>query len=282
MIELWVADLEVEEKEFNVPSAIGSWNFRQRSNYDELQEKRQEGQCFNSFYAYNEAITLAVSEEGFSQAIDELIDICLILSFLFGKCITPTGSTARSDIQFLKMGDKFLRSRAISGFPALKLKNPLNCIFSSGLPNICKKFSDRRMELFLSRWISGLTCFTLEDLFLSVGVQMDIIKQCEKLSSKKRLSYFTGMERASSRYGIAPLCRDYSKMRNDIVHEGKLSGSKFKEKTKSDCSSVIASTLNWIDAYVTKVLSIDNYIETHDRWNSKNLENGLPGISFHM
>ena len=80
----------------------------------------------------------------------------------------------------------------------------------------------------------------MEDIFLSVGVQMDIVNQCERVATGNLgLTYFQGMESASNRYALTKLTRDYTKMRNDIVHEGVLSGSNFTGKNKADCAVII-------------------------------------------
>lgn len=79
--------------------------------------------------------------------------------------------------------------------------------------------------------------FSLEGLYLAAGVQMDIVKQQERRETGNRgLTYFDGMVSASNRYSLSPLGSDYKDMRNDIVHEGLLSGSNFRGKSKSQCA----------------------------------------------
>jgi len=146
---------------------------------------------------------------------------------------------------------------------------------------VTREFQQRRMRLFLSHWISGLTCFSLEDLFLSVGVQMDIVKQCEITATGVKKNYFEGMESASSRYGIPKLGTDYKNMRNDIVHEGRLSGSNFSGKTKGGCAAVTADALNWIDQYVWAVI-LPGLPLMRLRWKRELIQNGLPALSLHV
>lgn len=89
------------------------------------------------------------------------------------------------------------------------------------------------------------------------------------------------MQSASTRYKLTELSSDYKKMRNDIVHEGKLSGSNFNNKTKHDCAQVTSDSLNWIDRYILSILSIDAS-KVKERWNSGLVESGLPALSFHV
>jgi len=282
MIEFWITELKSEEEQFSVPSSVGTWDFNRRDDYASLLSKVEEGQCAPTYYAFNGAITHATSDHDFMVATGELIDICLILSFLTAACVTPKGNTPQSDATFLALGDSFIRPRAISGFMPLATNHSMAGYFSRGLPAIGSSFKARRMRLFLSHWISGLTCFSLEDLFLSVGIQMDIVKQCEIVASGKALHYYDGMTAASSRYSIQPLSREYCNMRNDLVHEGVLSGKHFKRKNKAQCSQVVASSLNWIDRYVAAVLSIGVSQSLPARWNGKHLEHGLPALSLYL
>jgi len=238
----------------------------------------EKGKCQETFFAGNESVALSASNAELKCAIDDVLDICLILSFLTGACVTPTGTTQMSDIQFIALGDRFLPPRAIRGFPDLDIRMSLQDFFKDGLQKITADFADRRMRLFLAHWISGITCYTLEDLFLSIGVQMDIVKQCEIQKSQKKMKYFDGMISASRRYGLKPLNEDYKEMRNDIVHEGTLTGSHFKARAKIDCAQVTADALNWIDKYILSVLGIGSS-QARERWKASDFEHGLPALS---
>lgn len=279
MIEFWIANLREEETQFLVPSSVGTWVFNRVDHYTSLLSKIEEGQCACTFYAFNETITPKTPDPDFREATNELINICIILSFIKAACVTPAGNTPQSDIAFMRLGDRFIRPRAISGFAPLAIGHSLSDYFSRGLSAISIPFEERRMRLFLSHWISGLTCFSLEDLFISVCIQMDIIRQCEQVASGQKLDYYPGMKAASLRYSIKPLSRDFNCMRNDLVHEGVLSGKNYNHKNKDECSNVVASSLNWIDQYVSTVLSIGASQGLPARWNGKQLKHSLPALS---
>lgn len=279
MIEFWIADLKSDEKKFSIPTIIGTWEFRRKDDYDVILSSVQEGQCSITYCASNEKITHNISNRDFTVVTGELINICLILSFITAACVTPKGTTSQSDVGFLKLGDLFIRPRSITGFPSLPINCSYNDFFSKGFTDLTNSFQSRRLRLFLSHWISGLTCFSLEDLFLSIAVQMDIIKQCEIDATKEELTYRGGMILASLRYGIKPIANDYVKMRNDIVHEGVLSGSKFKNKNKKQCAKVVAASLNWIDRYISAVLNIGIISTSVSRWKAEHFEYRLPALS---
>lgn len=304
-LTLCVNDLLLKEEEFQVPSRIGTWNFYRASNYAQRTEAIENGQCAITYFAYNEAVDSASlanvarnQEEDpvFDTIWDDFVNICLMLSWLTGKCVTTSGTHPCSDIQSAQLPDRVLRSRAISGMPSLPYNGHINDLFSIGLETITAQFADRWMPLHFAHWISGITCFTLEDLYLSLGVQMDIVKQCEIntdqaagiLDRSATYTYFKGMSQASQRYAIPPLDQNYKDMRNDLLHYGKLSCHNFIQKDtagnvipqpKAACAMVVADVLNWLDRYFAKVTQIDSCIPSYDRWQVSDLKSGLPAIS---
>jgi hypothetical protein len=274
MLELAITNLLVEEGVFQIPSEFGYWHFKRTRNYKELLTSIEKGMCANTFSVSLDTIDTMSTDKKFCAACDEIIDICLVLSFLAAKCVTVSGSTRNSDIQFLQLGDKFIRSCSIIGFLTLSSVSSLTEFFNDWFTTSYPNYKNRRLRLFLTHWLSGLTCFSLEDIFLSAAVQLDIVKQCERSKT-----YFKGMESASNRYGLNLLNTDFKKMRNDLVHEGVLSGSNFARKTKPECANVITDTLNWIDTYILAVLGVSGRISGLPRWKGRTLEYNLPAMT---
>jgi hypothetical protein len=277
MLQFALTDLQLDEGTFEIPSVLGKWVFERLPNYNHILASLEKGMVGNTYSATNSAVNLATAPADFAIICSEIIDICLVLSFINGRCVTPSRTTANSDIGFVQFGDAFIRPRAIRGFS--KLQTPLlTSLFSTWLTKY-HAYQQRGLRLQLSHWLSGLTCFSLEDLFLSVGVQMDIIKQQERRATGSALTYFQGMTSASSRFGLSPLGSDYKNMRNDIVHEGVLSGTNFYSKSKAECARVIADTLDWLDRYVLSVIGVSGQIANLPRWDGILLAISLPTIS---
>src|SRR4051794_20512707 len=116
MLQFAITNLQVREQEFEIPCSVGKWEFHRAHNYDDLIPKIERGQCGNTYYATNEAITRTSSDQDFGNAVDEIIDACMMLSFLNARCVTPSGTTGQSSIQFMQLGDDFIQARAIVGF----------------------------------------------------------------------------------------------------------------------------------------------------------------------
>ncbi len=78
------------------------------------------------------------------------------------------------------------------------------------------------------------------------------------------------MEGAAKRVGISPLQADFKNMRNDLIHDGRLSASRFPQKTAADCATVAGEVLNWIDQYIHTVLALGPV--EHVRFSPANLQ----------
>lgn len=279
MLQMTISNLNVADTSFEVPAALGMWEFTRTPNFDEIQDKIEDGMCGNTYLATNMGIGFRTTDNDLETAFDEIIDICLVLSFLNARCVTPTGTTAHSQPQLLIRGDRFITARSIVGFTDISSPG-LTTLFSNWMSVIYPAYKQRNLRLQIAHWLSGLTCFSLEDIYTSVSVQMDVIKQVEILAAGRGLHYYAGMSSASARYRMALLGHDYTKMRNDMLHEGRLSGSNFQNKTKAECADVIAATLNWLDLYVLRVLDIETRVTNTPRWRGQQLSAGLPAFSF--
>lgn len=278
MLEFAIANLLHTETTFEIPSSLGKWEFVRAAKYSEFLGAISKGMCANTYFASLDRIGPTSSDSDFTLACDEIVDICLLLSFLAARCVAPSGTTGQSQIQFFQLGDNFVVPRAIEGFRGIMVPS-LAQFFSTWLATGYPAYQNRTLRLQLCHWLSGLTCFSLEDIYLSAGVQMDIVKQRERAATGNLgLKYFQGMTSASARYSLSPLGNDYKNMRNDIVHEGVLSGSNFAGKSKSECAAVVADTLNWLDSYVLAVIGVLG-TPGLPRWRGQDLERGLPSVS---
>ena len=279
MLSFMVANLITDEDCFDVPSQYGGWHFSKAPRYNE-NINHLDKKCANTFIAeHSDKIFPFLDDNEFPTLCDEMIDTCLILSFLTAKCVSVSGCHSSSDVHFVSLGDKFIRPRAIAGFPKLDRITSLNDIFAAGIQHYQSLMKQRLLRLFISHWISALTCFTMEDIFAFLCIDMDIVKQCELLPNENDVAYFEGMKRASARYKLNALTNDYKNMRNDLIHYGMLSAKNNPNKSKGQCANIIADVLGWIDSYVLAVLSMSARFRATLRWRQKDIENGLPSIS---
>lgn len=273
-----ITDYQSLEDFFSVSARVGAWEFQKGSWYDEIVPKIADGMCGNTYLAFNDSVKHSISDSDLDVVYEDIRDLCLLLSFQAAVCVTPSCSAPGSFAQHLTMGDIFVPSRAIRGLPSLSPINSVVGFLEKGL-TLFRGSHQQYNRLLITHWIGSLTCYTLEDLYLSTCVQFDIVKQVEINILGKKLTYRQGMTEASARLGIQPLLQDATDMRNDLVHEGRLSGSNFPRHTKQDCAAVIADALNWLDEYVIKSAGASAEISPGPRWKATEMAHFLPAFS---
>lgn len=278
MLSFAIADLFLNEIDFTVPSRFGVWEFERFNEYHEIKKNIQPGQCATTFTATNSEVTPRVSHSEFDETIHDLLDICLFFSYCTGKCVTPRKNTLGSDIKYIEFGDNFLLSKNIEGINPININSQYGVVLKDIIISNTCQVDINQFRLLVTYWLNGITCFSLEDLFLGLCVVMDIVKQCEKTFHRRNFSFFEGMQAASTRFNINELSRDYTKMRNDLVHEGKLSGNNYNDKTKTECAETIVQVLNWLDFYFAKILGIENHFTLGNRFSHHDII-GLPSFS---
>lgn len=287
MDEPWaipIANLWTAAETFTATFRGCSWEFERFSQHSEKPDFN-DGGCRNTY----DATHTITPPKTIDDAAGSLLDVCLLLSFATGRCAVPDGRS------LIKAPDCFPTARAIVGFPSLHDSIDLKTLLA-GLTASEAAYDKRRLRLTFSHWLSSLTCFSMEDMATFAFVIMEVVKQCEiarGVKSKHRdpkheLELFEGMESTALMCAIAPLNHDYVKMRNDLLHAGKLSDKNFADKSvpsapvprsKDECAVVLADVLNWIDHYVLAVLQCQLPAGYRDRWDPTVLSAGLPAIS---
>ena len=278
MLGFSIADLFLDETSFTCPSRFGVWVFERFREYNIIKDKIQPGQCATTFSAINSKVTPKMNHSDFDKTVNDLLDICLFFSYCTGKCVTPRKNTFGSDIVYIEFGDHFLLSKNIEGINPIHINSPYGEVLKDVIISKTCRINVNQFRLLVTYWLNAVTCFSLEDLFLGLCVVMDIVKQCEKIFHGRNFSFFEGMRSASDRFNIRELTHDFTKMRNDLVHEGKLSGSNYKDKTKTECVETIVQVLNWIDFYLIKILGLESQFTLGDRFSQNDII-GLPSFS---
>jgi hypothetical protein len=168
-------------------------------------------------------------------------------------------------MSFIQLGEYFPRERNMSEpvHAANTLKDFIDFIecFVQEYPRLKL---DESIILLTHHWIDSMACWSLEDLYLSITTLLQVIAATEEKLGNQR-TFATRFSGAVTRKGIQDLpnyisngnkCYYFIDMRNDLIHEGKLSGSRFPNKNKFDCIGVTVDVLNWIDAYFFAILRL--------------------------
>jgi hypothetical protein len=262
-IGFWLTNLIIpgDPDSVTLSTAAGSWELRKHDRFNEFKVVvTSNGQCAETYSAEGTASYGGSRSAAEDALFEELIPLCLGASYLTGLSVTPTRGLPHSEMQFIDVGDYFPRARAMgSGFPLLGS----SAAFATTLERFVASYpgagGTEKARLLCHHWLDALAFWSLEDLVLSTGTVLEVIAATAETVApvgsevgtfNKNLAY------AAQRFGLSTLPSNFRKMRNDLVHEGVLSGSKFPNKDRAACGLAAAEALDWIDEYIFAALAL--------------------------
>jgi hypothetical protein len=209
-------------------------------------------------YFIESAVGMDVGAALAEGAFEELTPILLGATYATGLSATIERSTMGSDVTIVQSSEHWPRARALGG-PAFVVTTAVE------YKNLVERFlaswpSAGRTEkalLLIHHWLDALSCWSMEDLYLSATTLMQVIVATEaRKQGKDKLEFYPGITAAAQRFGIASLSAEFKNMRNELVHDGQLIGARFAGPDKLACANVVADVLNWIDAYIHAALAL--------------------------
>lgn len=202
-------------------------------------------------YFLENPISLDLGAAAVDRAFDEITPILLAASYATGMSVTIDRSTIASSVSIMQPSDHWPRARALgSGSYAVSTSDEFNRLVEAFVLAWSTTGQTEKARLLVHHWLDALACWSMEDQYLSATTLLQIIVATEaQKQRKKSLSYYNGLEDAANRMGIAPLSQDFMNMRNELIHDGQLIGSRFAGP-RSACDQVVADVLNWFDIYV--------------------------------
>lgn len=159
-------------------------------------------------------------------------------------------------------GPRFPRERGLSIIgPIYSQPSGFEIALSAIVDGFERATRNNNIEVIIHHWLDSLSCWSLEDQYLSACTILEIIKQTERRrNGNPDQHFYDAIVSASNHYKIRVMSRDWILMRNDLVHDGKLSGSKFQNKDVVQCNAVSKDVLHWLDEYVFAVFGIARLI----------------------
>jgi hypothetical protein len=113
------------------------------------------------------------------------------------------------------------------------------------------------VDVMCHHLLNVLSAWCLEDAYLSACTVMELIKWTERRAiGQSKLHLYEAVAGAAKRANLAAPPRDFTKMRNDLIHDGRLAATDFSGKTKHDCADLTAEVLSWIDEFVRKLMGL--------------------------
>lgn len=197
------------------------------------------------------------------RAFDEITPILLAASYATGMSVTINRSTMGSSVSIMQPSDHWPRARALgSGSYVISTSNEFSRLVEVFVRVWPTMGQTEKARLLVHHWLDALACWSMEDQYLSATTLLQIIVATEaQKQGKASLTYYNGLEDAANRMGIAPLSQDFKNMRNELIHDGQLIGSRFVGP-RSACDQVVADVLNWFDTYVHAGLGLGPVAKT--------------------
>lgn len=250
-----------EPNSLTIVTPAGSWELRKDPRYEEYKRAIAEGKIAET-YMVEISCSYTGSRAAAMDAVDEeLVPLCLAASYVTGLSVAPSRSLPASQVTYMQVGPHFPRPRAMGlGFPAC----PDDASFARAVADFVAAYPtkgiDENIRLIAHHILDALAFWSLEDLVLSTTTILEIIAITAKrvaVGQGQTIKDFTPrLAYAAARFNLPQLPPDFRNMRNDLVHEGTLSGQKFPSKDAFACGVAVAEALDWIDEYVFAAMGI--------------------------
>lgn len=259
----WVANLVIpgDPDQMTVNTPAGAWEFAKGPRFKQAKTAIVSGGQCDETYSITHTGTYTGSRAAAMDAADkELIPLCLGASYLTGLSVAPNRSLPSSDVSFIQVGPHFPRLRAMgAGFPLTATETDFARILELFVASYPILGATEKARLVAHHFLDALAFWSLEDLVLSTTTILEIIAAtAESISAaqgNKLGSFNLRIAYAASRFSLPPLPSDFRNMRNDLVHEGTLSGTRFSGKNADDCGGAAAEALDWINVYLFAALN---------------------------
>ena len=249
-----------EPTAFALDTPAGTWEFRREGDYADWKDDiLRRGACGTTYIATTTVETSGGRTAALNASFDELLPICLGASYLTGMSVGPDAGVPGSEVSFLQVGPHFPRPRGMgAGRPAAGTLAEFKANLGTFVPAYSRVEKEEKGRLLIHHWLDAQSFWSLEDLVLSTTTLLEVIAvTAEPESPRRRGSFASGMVFAAKRFGLPALDPDFRKMRNDLVHEGTLSGSRFPNSNSAACARLASGALNWIDLYLHAIFGLD-------------------------
>lgn len=236
--------------------AHGDWLLAREPDFEARKADVMAKHLCHETYRAEHPVDGAAGAAAVEGTLAELLPLCLGMSYLSGNSVTVHRSLPASDFQIMQVPPKFPRERSAAG-PGPVVNDPAE--FRAALGAFLTAYPAQglaeKILLVVHHWLDALACWSLEDLYLSATTILQVVAATEEGRQGASLSFRQGVTDASARFGVAPAA-DFKNMRNDLVHDGTLSGSRHPGKSADDCRAVAAGVLDWIDRYLHAALNL--------------------------
>lgn len=246
-----------DPEQFVVAGARGDWVLDREPDFEGRKAAVVEKHLAQETYRAAHPVDGSAGALAVEGTFAELLPLCLGTSYLSGTSVTVRRSLPDSDLQIMQVPSQFPRERSAAGpGPAVSDPAEFGAVLQAFLAAYPAQGRAEKALLIVHHWLDAMACWSLEDLYLSATTILQVVAATEEGRQGASLSFRRGVTDASARFGVAALADDFKDMRNDLVHDGTLSGSRHPGRSADDCRAVAAGVLDWIDRYLHAALNL--------------------------
>jgi hypothetical protein len=234
----------------------GTWTLEQCPDFGLSKHAVTTGNQCAETYFIEHPVSMDQGSAAVDKAFDEITPLLLAAAYLTGLSVTIERSTPTSDVSVLQATEHWPRARAIGpSEPVVTSPAEFSTLVLGFVQSWPSAARTEKARLLVHHWLDALSCWSMEDLYLSTTTLLQVIVASEAAKQRKReLQFFPGLIAAARRVGIRALSDDFKNMRNELVHDGQLIGRRFAGPDKNACAEVVADVLNWFDEYLHAAL----------------------------
>jgi hypothetical protein len=246
-----------DPEELVVAGAHGDWVLAREPDFAARKAAVLEQSMCHETYRAEHPVDGAAGPAAVEGTVGELLPLCLGTSYLSGSAVTVHRSLPWSDLQIIEVPSNFPRERSAAGpGPVVNDEHEFRAALAAFLAAYPTLGRAEKVLLLVHHWLDALACWSLEDLYLSATTGLQVIAATEEGRQGAGLSFLRAVTDAAVRFGVPPLAADFKNMRNDLVHDGTVSGTRHPGKSADDCRAVAAGVFGWLDAYLHAALNL--------------------------
>jgi len=239
---------------FSISMTSGNWNISPLGDYNQRVEKiKSDLSCGITFEISNDDPDIRNQE-----FFHDLRNVCLCFSYLSGSAVALRSTGFRSDCILLQTGDGFPRERPLSPTPAFcESYGDIQRHVATMIKSFNIACQENHVDIIIHHWLDAMYSWSLEDFYLSGCTILELIKWNQRRKdNNEALTLQEALKSAHKAYMRASPNQDWINMRNDLIHDGKLSARKFANHSKQDCIKVACDVFDWIDQYLASILDL--------------------------
>jgi len=265
MLSLYVCNLIIpgDPETVTLATPAGPWHLIKMPNFAATKSRiasnslRPEEQPIGeTYFLENPVGMMNGTVAAVDRAIEELSPLLLAASYATGMSVTVQRATMGSEISIVHATHYWPRARAMgSGSPVINTTAEFVHLVEAFVQAWPTVGQIEKVRLLVHTWLDALACWSMEDLYLSATTLLQVIAATEAAKQGTKMSFYSAVTAAAHRMNIPVLSQDFKDMRNELVHDGQLIGSRFSGPREA-CEQVVADVLNWIDQYIHSALSL--------------------------